>query len=199
MTSTGPACRDRERSFQLVSVVSLKWQEASTLGISIKHWLQCSQGIPGLIYSCVLLLNRKTGACSWALWQLGMFCSTEKSGSRQVGLFSSYLPRTCYPEFTVMVGVGGGTLGSLRSGRSSPGARHSFWRAVEDTLRFLSKETCKDNILRKKEKSNFTTHFSGRGMKKKMFYLGLLHNRINIFLLIFFLLSTVRTWVAYSF
>lgn len=41
--------------------------------------------------------------------------------------------------------------------------------------------------LKKKEKSNFTPDFSGKGVKKKMrFDLGLLHNMINIFLLTFF-------------
>lgn len=192
---------DRERSFQLMSAVSLKWQEASTRSISIKHWLQCSQGIIlGLIYSCVLLLLRKASACSWALRQLGMFCSTKKSGYRQVWLFSSYLPRTCYPEFTVIVGVGGWDIGLSEKWQELPRCKafmlKSSWRYFKISL----KGDMQWQHLKKKVKSNFAPHFSGRGMKKKMrFYLGLLHNMINIFLLTFLWLSTMRTWVAYSF
>lgn len=89
-----PACREWTRSFQLVPVVSLKWKEVSTPGVSTQHCLQCSQGKPGLVYSCVLLLDGKTSADSFAWRQLGMLWRTKKSGDRSQ-THKSYLTRTC--------------------------------------------------------------------------------------------------------
>lgn len=105
--------------------------------------------IPGLIYSCVLLLPRKTGAhgrwdsweCSEVQWKVG----TDK--------YDSSAPICQGHAIQNIVGVGGWDIRFSEKWQELPGARHSCWRAVKDTLRFLSKETCQVNILRKKRKA----------------------------------------------